>query len=70
MRWQNNDYPSVYENQPIVIREKAVEIANTLLKEGTSESIAVAIGLKLAKEHFAQEKEEANILKLKGDHHD
>ena len=53
MPWYNNDYPPSYKNQPIQIRDKAIEIANALLKEGTPEGTAIAIGLKLAREHFA-----------------
>lgn len=28
MPWYNGDYPPFYKNQPIYLREKAVEIAN------------------------------------------
>lgn len=28
MPWYNGDYPPSYKNQPIYLREKAVEIAN------------------------------------------
>lgn len=56
MPWYNGDYPPSYKNQPLKLREKAVEIANALLKEGVEEGIAIATGLKLAREHF-EEKE-------------
>lgn len=56
MPWYNNDYPSSYKNQPVHIRDKAVEIANALLQEGNDEGTAIAIGLKLAREHFAKRK--------------
>ena len=52
MPWYNGDYPPSYKNQPIKIREKAVEIANALLEEGTEEGIAIATGLKRAREAF------------------
>lgn len=52
MPWYNGDYPPSYKNQPIKIREKAVEIANALLEEGTEEGIAIATGLKRAREFF------------------
>lgn len=42
-----------YKNQPEKLREKAVEIANTLLGEGAEEGVAIATGLKRAREHFA-----------------
>ncbi|WP_353718820.1 DUF2188 domain-containing protein [Dyadobacter sp. 676] len=54
MPWYNGDYPPSYKNQPVKIREKAVEIANALLEEGTEEGIAIATGLKRAREVFAK----------------
>ncbi len=56
MPWYNGDYPPSYKNQPAKLREKAVEIANALLKEGAEEGIAIATGLKRAREYFANEK--------------
>ncbi|MFP5438998.1 MAG: hypothetical protein ACLGH8_14550 [Bacteroidia bacterium] len=58
MPWYNGDYPPSYKNQPKELREKAVEIANALLKEGIEEGIAIATGLKRAREYF--EDREAN----------
>ena len=52
MPWYNGDYPPSYKNQPKELREKAVEIANALLKEGTEEGVAIATGLKKAREFF------------------
>jgi uncharacterized protein YdaT len=52
MPWYNGDYPPSYKNQPIKIRNKAVEIANELLEQGLEEGIAIATGLKKAREHF------------------
>lgn len=52
MPWYNGDYPPSYKNQPVNIREKAVEIANELLLHGSSEGVAIATGLKKAREHF------------------
>lgn len=46
------DFPPSYKNQPVPLREKAVEIANALLKEGTDEGIAIATGLKQARLYF------------------
>ena len=56
MPWYNGDYPPSYKNQSGKMREKAVEIANALLKEGVEECIAIATGLKRAREYFAQKK--------------
>lgn len=63
MPWYNGDYPPSYKNQPIIVRDKAIEIANALLREGTSEGVAIATGLKLAKEYFAK-KEKPESKKL------
>jgi uncharacterized protein YdaT len=49
MPWYNGDFPPSYKNQPIQLREKAVEIANELLLHGADEGIAIATGLKRAR---------------------
>lgn len=56
MPWYNGDYPPSYKNQPVKLRDKAIEIANALLKEGVEEGIAIATGLKRAREFFSNEK--------------
>jgi uncharacterized protein YdaT len=57
MPWYNGDYPPSYKNQPAQLREKAVEIANALLHEGMEEGIAIATGLKQARELLENHKE-------------
>lgn len=57
MPWPKGDYPPSYKNQPVKLREKAVEIANELLKDGQEEGIAIATGLKKAREFFKKDKE-------------
>jgi uncharacterized protein YdaT len=52
MPWYNGDYPPSYKNQPLKVRNKAVEIANALLEEGMPEGTAIATGLKRAREAF------------------
>ncbi len=52
MPWNKNDFPVSYKNQPVKIREKAIEIANAMLEEGVEEGIAIATGLKQAREYF------------------
>ena len=52
MPWYNGDYPPSYKNQPVKVRNKAVEIANALLGEGMAEGTAIATGLKRAREAF------------------
>lgn len=56
MPWYHGDYPPSYKNQPVKLREKAVEIANALLKEGAEEGVAIATGLKRAREFFKTRK--------------
>ena len=56
MPWYNGDYPPSYKNQPKELREKAVEIANEVLKDGAEEGTAIATGLKRARELFAKER--------------
>ena len=52
MPWYNGDFPPSYKNQPLAIREKAVEIANELLLHGAAEGVAIATGLKKARAFF------------------
>jgi uncharacterized protein YdaT len=61
MPWYNGDYPPSYKNQPIDLRNKAVEIANELLLHGTDEGIAIATGLKRARQYFADISKTATI---------
>ncbi|WP_312746967.1 hypothetical protein [Sphingobacterium multivorum] len=57
MPWYNGGYPPSYKNQPVKLRDKATAIANALLEEGAEEGIAIATGLKKAREYFQKEKE-------------
>lgn len=50
MPWCHGDYPPSYKNLPVRIREKAVEIANAILEESGDEGLAIATGVKRAKE--------------------
>lgn len=56
MPWYNGNYPPSYKNQPVDIRNKAVEIANELLLNGMEEGVAIATGLKKAREFFSLRK--------------
>ena len=60
MPWYNGDYPPSYKNQPKKLREKAVEIANEVLKDGADEGVAIATGLKRARENFKNKKMDKN----------
>lgn len=62
MPWYHGNYPPSYKNQPKYIRDKATEIANEILNESGDEGVAIATGLKKAREYFDQhpnEKENA-----------
>jgi uncharacterized protein YdaT len=50
MPWTKNDYPVSMKNLEPRVREKAVEIANALLEEGSEEGRAIAIATAKAKE--------------------
>jgi len=67
MPWYNGDYPPSYKNQPEYLREKAVEIANALLKEGTEEGIAIATGLKRARAFLADSRNEEPYQEIESD---
>ena len=58
MPWPKGDYPPSYKNQPKYHREKAVEIANEVLKTTGNEGEAIATGLKQARAHFKNHPEE------------
>ena len=60
MPWYNGDYPPSYKNQPAYLREKAVEIANEILEDSGDEGIAIATGLKRAREYFKDHPHEAD----------
>ena len=57
MPWYNGDFPPSYKNQPTEIRNKATEIANELLLNGAPEVVAIATGLKKAREFFTKKAE-------------
>jgi uncharacterized protein YdaT len=59
MPWYNGDYPPSYKNQRPALRAKATEIANEVLLNGAPEGIAIATGLKKAREFFASEQRNA-----------
>jgi uncharacterized protein YdaT len=61
MPWHNGNYPALYQNQPVRLRQKAVEIANNLLKNGVAEASAIDIGLRKAREFFLSHRSEKRI---------
>lgn len=50
MPWTKNDYPDSYKNLEADVRNKAIEIANALLREGYEDGRAISIGLSQARE--------------------
>ncbi|NMO94574.1 hypothetical protein [Paenibacillus lemnae] len=50
MPWTKNDYPASMKNLEPRVRNKAVEIANALLDEGSEEGRAIAIATAKAEE--------------------
>jgi len=50
--WYNGNYPIAYQHQPVRLRQKALEIANSLLAAGMDENIASEIALREAREFF------------------
>lgn len=49
MPWSKDDYPNSMKYFKPSIRNKAIQIANAILKDGGSESVAIATGIKKAK---------------------
>lgn len=49
MPWSKGDYPDSMKNLPERTRNKAVEIANALLREGENEGDAIPIAISRAK---------------------
>ena len=56
MSWTNGSYPAAYRNQPVRLRQKAVEIANNLMDRGMSERAAIEEGMQRAREFFLSQR--------------
>jgi uncharacterized protein YdaT len=66
MPWTENNYPVSMKNLPPVVRNKAIEIANAILEDGnTIEGIAIATGIKRAKDWVKSPRDTAAIYKRK-----
>ena len=59
MPWPKGAYPPSYKNLPVKLRNKAVEIANAILEESGDEGLAIATGLKRAREVIKTPKKKA-----------
>ena len=51
MPWNKNDYPDSFKNLEPDVRNKAIEIANALLREGNDEGRAISIATAKAREY-------------------
>lgn len=49
MPWTKNDYPDAMKNLDKDVKDKAIEIANALLREGNDEGKAIPIAIDRAK---------------------
>ena len=63
MPWYNGNFPPSYKNQPTKLRNKALEFANALINEGAPEGVAIATGLKRAREFFTPKGKRSQKLK-------
>ena len=74
MPWNEKDYPSSMKNLDSIVRRKAIDIANAMIKEGYKEDSAIPIAISQAKDWAedasAEDKKslkEKNITKHKDD---
>lgn len=51
MPWNDRDYPDSFKNLDEPVREKAIEIANALVRDGYDDSRAIPIALDRAREY-------------------
>ncbi|EXJ22432.1 hypothetical protein ADIAL_2018 [Alkalibacterium sp. AK22] len=58
MPWDMTDYPDSFKNLDHVVKKKAIAIANALLDNGYSDSEAIPIATKQAKEWAAKASED------------
>jgi uncharacterized protein YdaT len=49
MPWDELYYPPAMEHLPLLVRRKAIEIANALLAEGHDEGLAIRVAIAHAK---------------------
>lgn len=63
MPWDMNDYPASMKNMDVLIRKKAIDIANALVDNGYPEGRAIPIAQEQAKEWYeaASEKEKESF---------
>ncbi len=65
MPWKKDDYPDSFKNLNADVRNKAIEIANALLREGYEEGRAIPIAMEQARESIEGDKEKV-IFEIRG----
>lgn len=50
MPWDESHYPRAMENLPAIVRAKAIDVANALLRQGHDEGTVIRIAITVAKE--------------------
>lgn len=58
MPWNKSDYPDSFKNLNEDVRDKAIEIANALLRDGMDEGRAIAIATEKARENVVGSQEQ------------
>lgn len=58
MPWSKDDYPDSFKNLDEDVRNKAIEVANALLREGYDEGRAIPIALDTAKDYVHKNEEQ------------
>lgn len=64
MPWNEKDYPASMKNLEPIVKRKAIDIANAMVKEGYKEENAIPIAISQAKE-WAQEADKQDKRELK-----
>lgn len=65
MPWSKNDYPDSFKNLEQDVRDKAIEISNALLREGTDEGRAIAIATTKAREYVQGNESDRNVYEVR-----
>jgi uncharacterized protein YdaT len=50
MPWSSENFPRAMDRLPVVVRAKAIEIANALLEEGHDDGFAIRVAIARAKQ--------------------
>ena len=70
MPWTKRDYPTSMQNLPTATRNKAIEIANALLRDGYEEGRAIAIAQDQAREWARNHGEDGHHERVHVEPHD